>query len=122
LIYNRNLNVEILSAPRTHRLYPRRYSGNHFCSELSRFKVHNEVRRIKSMKNSFNSSGIKPVTFWLVSQSMACRVGWGGGSPPSKSWNFYKAEPYSLFCGKYIHNFLIRIRVSLICKFSGSPD
>jgi hypothetical protein len=33
-----------------------------------------------------------------------------------------KVEPNSLFRGKYIHNNLIRIQVSLICKLSGTPD
>jgi hypothetical protein len=36
--------------------------------------------------------------------------------------DFDKAEANSQFLGKYIHNNLIIIRVSLICKFSGTPD
>jgi hypothetical protein len=51
---------------------------------------------------------------------------WGlGGStplPPRNPEFFYNAEPNSQFRGKYIRNNLIRIRVSLICKFSGTPD
>jgi hypothetical protein len=36
--------------------------------------------------------------------------------------NFDKAEPNFQFRGTYIRNNLIRIRVSLICKLSGTPD
>jgi hypothetical protein len=48
----------------------------------------------------------------------------GGSTPPHppKFRSFDKAEPNSLFHGKYIRNNLIRIRVSLICKLSGTPD
>jgi hypothetical protein len=46
----------------------------------------------------------------------------GGFKPPSKFQSFDKAEPNSQFCGKYIRNNLIRIRVSLIYKFSGTSD
>jgi hypothetical protein len=50
----------------------------------------------------------------------------GGGvegfKPHPKFRSFEKAEPNSLFCGKYIRNNLIRIRVSIICKLSGNPD
>jgi hypothetical protein len=35
---------------------------------------------------------------------------------------FDKAEPNSQFRGKYIRNNLITIRVSPICKLSGTPD
>jgi hypothetical protein len=48
--------------------------------------------------------------------------GFGGSNPPPKFQSFDKAEPNSLFHGKYIHNNLIRIRVSLICKLNGTPD
>jgi hypothetical protein len=40
----------------------------------------------------------------------------GGGWSPLKFLSFDKAQPNSLFHGKYICNNLIRIRVSLICK------
>jgi hypothetical protein len=51
----------------------------------------------------------------------------GGGlgwfNPPSPKFrSFDKAEPNSQFRGKYIHNNLIKIRVSLIYKLSGTPD
>jgi hypothetical protein len=46
-------------------------------------------------------------------------VGWGV-NPRSKFLNFAKADPNSQFRGKYIRNNLI-IRVSLICKLSGTP-
>jgi hypothetical protein len=42
--------------------------------------------------------------------------------PPPKFRSFDKAEPNSQFREKYIHNNLIRIQVSLICKYSGTPD
>jgi hypothetical protein len=50
--------------------------------------------------------------------------GWGlgGSNPPPKFRSFDKAEPNSQFRGKYIRNNLIRIRVSLIYKLSGTPD
>jgi hypothetical protein len=41
---------------------------------------------------------------------------------PPKLRSFDKAEPNSQFRGKYIRNNLIRIRGSLICKLSGTPD
>jgi hypothetical protein len=49
--------------------------------------------------------------------------GLGGSTPPPlKLRKFDKAEPNSHFRGKYICNNLIRIRISLICKLSGTPD
>jgi hypothetical protein len=42
--------------------------------------------------------------------------------PPPKFRSFDKAEPNSQFSGKYIHNNLIRIWVSLSGKLSGTPD
>jgi hypothetical protein len=42
--------------------------------------------------------------------------------PPPKFLSFDKAEPNSQFRGKYVHNNLIRIQVSLICNLSGTPD
>jgi hypothetical protein len=56
-------------------------------------------------------------------------VPWGGvwgvqtpPPPPPKFRSFDKAKPNSQFHGKYIRNNLIRIRVSPICKLSGTPD
>jgi hypothetical protein len=46
---------------------------------------------------------------------------WGFNAPP-KFRSFDKAQPNSQFRGKYIRNNLIRIRVSRICKLSGTPD
>jgi hypothetical protein len=46
--------------------------------------------------------------------------GWGSNHPHTKFRSFDKAEPNSQFLGKYIHSNLIRIRVSLICKLSGT--
>jgi hypothetical protein len=50
--------------------------------------------------------------------------GLGGSNPPPslKFRSFDKAEPNSQFRGKYIRKNLIRIRGSLICKLSGTPD
>jgi hypothetical protein len=46
-----------------------------------------------------------------------------GFKPPSPKFrNFYKAETISQFHGIYIHNNIIRIQVSFICKSSGDPD
>jgi hypothetical protein len=41
-----------------------------------------------------------------------------GVKPPLKFQSFDKAELISQSCGKYIRNNLIRIQVSLICKFA----
>jgi hypothetical protein len=49
----------------------------------------------------------------------------GGGSnatPPPKFRSFGKAELNSQFRGIYIHNNLIRIWVSFICKLCETPD
>jgi hypothetical protein len=55
--------------------------------------------------------------------TVAYRGGFGGFKPPlPKFRRFDKAEPNSLFRGKYIRNNPIRMRVSLICKLSGTPD
>jgi hypothetical protein len=49
--------------------------------------------------------------------------GFGGlKSPSPKFRSFDKAQPNSQFCGKCIRNNLIKIRVSPICKLSGTPD
>jgi hypothetical protein len=54
---------------------------------------------------------------------MAYRGGvWGSNPLTPKFGSFDKAEPNSQFRGIYIRNNLIRIRVSLICKLSGTPD
>jgi hypothetical protein len=42
--------------------------------------------------------------------------------PPQKFRSFDKVETNSQFRGKYIRNNLIRIRVSLICKLSRTPN
>jgi hypothetical protein len=57
----------------------------------------------------------------LVNVSGVPRGIWGF-KPTPKFRSFDKAEPNPLFRGKYIRNNLIRIRVSLICKLSGTPD
>jgi hypothetical protein len=59
-----------------------------------------------------------PVSFqqWCTEGSL------GGYTPLPKFRYFDKAEPNSQFRGKYTRNNLMRIRVSLICKLSGTPD
>jgi hypothetical protein len=42
--------------------------------------------------------------------------------PSPKLRSFEKAKPNFQFRGKYILNNIIKIRVSLICKLSGTPD
>jgi hypothetical protein len=46
----------------------------------------------------------------------------GGSWAPPKFRSFAKADPNSRFSGIYIHNNLIGIWVSFICKLSGTPD
>jgi hypothetical protein len=48
--------------------------------------------------------------------------GLGFNPHPRKFRSFDKAKPNFKFRGKFIRNNLIRIRVSLICKFSGAPE
>jgi hypothetical protein len=50
-----------------------------------------------------------------------CTEGFQTPLPP-KFRNFDKAEPNSPFRGKYIRNNLTRIRISPICRLSGTPD
>jgi hypothetical protein len=45
-----------------------------------------------------------------------------GVQTPPKFRSFDKPDPNSQFRRKYIRNNLIRIRVSLMCKLSGTPD
>jgi hypothetical protein len=60
---------------------------------------------------SFSSSGLNQ---WRTE---------GGFAPHSpKFLSFDKAEPNSQFRGKFDHNNLVKIQVSLICKLSGTPD
>jgi hypothetical protein len=60
---------------------------------------------------------------WAVYWGAA--VYWGGAwfkaPPPKKRSSFDNAGPNSQFHGKYISNNLIRIQVSLICKWVGPP-
>jgi hypothetical protein len=58
---------------------------------------------------------------WMYSSGVP-RGGLEVQPPPPKFQNFYKAEPNSQVRGKYICNNLIRIRGSLICELSGTPD
>jgi hypothetical protein len=46
----------------------------------------------------------------------------GDSKNPPKFRSFAKAEPNSQFHGICIHNNLISIRISLICRLSGTPD
>jgi hypothetical protein len=61
--------------------------------------------------------------FSLVVLQWRTEGGLGDSNPlPPKYKSFDKAEPNSQVLGKYIHNNLIRTKVSLICKFSGTPE
>jgi hypothetical protein len=53
---------------------------------------------------------------------VAYRGGFADSNPPPKFRSFDKSEPDSQFRGKHICNNLIRKRVPLICKLSGTPD
>jgi hypothetical protein len=56
-------------------------------------------------------------------QENQCRTEGGGSTPPPPKFrSFAKAEPNSQFRGIYIHNNLIKIWASFICKLSGTPD
>jgi hypothetical protein len=60
-----------LSALLTYHLYhPGNIPGTHFCQRLSRTQGHNTARRIMSMKNYNDTSGIEPATFKLVAQCL----------------------------------------------------
>jgi hypothetical protein len=73
------------------------------------------------------SLGSTDLLFWSkhIVRISGIPMGGGGGvwgfQTPPKFHTFDKGEPNSQFRGKYIHNNLIRIRVSLICKLSGTP-
>jgi hypothetical protein len=92
----------------------------HVCAILSvrcMFKLH-------STKNIHMFSSIQKN---LVLTNSGTLTGLLGGGiqiqiPPQNFWSFEKAEPNSLFCGIYIHNNIIRIQISFICKLSGIPD
>jgi hypothetical protein len=60
----------------------------------------------------------------FIGNSGRAEGGLGCSKPPphSEILTFDKAEPNSQFSGKYIRNNLIRILVSLICKFSGNSN
>jgi hypothetical protein len=58
---------------------------------------------------------------WGLGWGLGLGLGGWGFNPP-KFRSFDKAEPNSQFRGKYFRNNLIRIRVSLICKLSGTPN
>jgi hypothetical protein len=59
----------------------------------------------------------------LSTPPVAYRGAMGGSNPPPAKFRpFDKSEPNSQYRGKYIRNNLIRIRVSLIYKLSGTAD
>jgi hypothetical protein len=63
--------------------------------------------------------------FWVMAIDTQRRTeGWGclGNSNTPKFRNFDKAETNFQFRGIYIHNNVIRIRVSYVCKSSGTPE
>jgi hypothetical protein len=67
---------------------------------------------------------ILPCIYNITCSSGVTRGGgcWGLVQIPPKCRSFDKPEPNSQFCGKKIHNNLIKIRDSLICKLSRIPD
>jgi hypothetical protein len=68
-----------------------------------------------------NLCHVQDVTDWLLRQ-WRTEEGFEGFTPPPRNSEVDKAEPNSQFHGKYICNNLIRIQISLIFKFSGTPD
>jgi hypothetical protein len=72
------------------------------------FGYFSKPKRVSELKSVDNTSGVPR----------------GGGltAPPPKFRSFDKAKPNPQFRAKYIRNNLIRIRGSLICKLSGTPD
>jgi hypothetical protein len=62
--------------------------------------------------------------FWIYLNVNSGVPGEFGVQPPQppKFRSFDKDEPNSQFHGKYIHNNLIRIRISLIYKLNGTND
>ena len=58
------------SALGTEIFTPGNNPGSHFCRSLFRFKGHSAIRRITSMKNSSNTSGIEAATFRFVAQHL----------------------------------------------------
>jgi hypothetical protein len=84
-----------------------------------------QVRKI-SPPTGFDPRTVQPVaspyTDCGIPQWCTEGVVLGGSTPLPKFKSFDKAKPISRFRGKYIRNNRIRIRVSLICKLSGTPD
>ena len=65
------MKVVRLSALRTGCLYPPgNIPGTHFFWRLSWPQGRSAAGRTKSMKNSSDTSGIEPATFWLVAQCL----------------------------------------------------
>jgi hypothetical protein len=70
-----------------------------------------------------NVSGYCTILYSVSYEQWHTEGVWGVQTPPPPKFrSFDKAEPNSQFCGKYIHNNLMQIRVSLIQKLSGTPD
>jgi hypothetical protein len=72
------------------------------CNPDVKFHGHNGPPLTLSLDRTVQSSGAPP--------------------PPPKFRSYDKAESNSQFRRKYVCNSLIRIRGSLICKLSGTPD
>jgi hypothetical protein len=95
------------------------------------FSAGSEPAILSTRGQRANHYTTEPATFYgtrwfitLFTTSGVTRGGFGGSNPPPspKFRSFDKGEPNSLSRRKYIRNNLIIIRVSLICKLSGTPD
>jgi hypothetical protein len=62
------------------------------------------------------------IFIWPVTPPLYQLLSWHAQGQWRTEGGFNKAEPNSQFRGKYISNNLIRIRVSLISKLSGTTD
>jgi hypothetical protein len=90
----------------------------------------NMFQYVESLQETFTTETTVQNVFHLIYDSVQLFLKRVSGIPMVRVWgvqtplkfrSFDKAEPNSLFCGKYIRNNLIRIWVSLICRLSGTP-
>jgi hypothetical protein len=94
---------------------------------MHKYLIHLSIYSALHVSASFSPSSEAGVQLrqWFKSAGFGVSSGvprGGSNPPPPKFRRLDKAEPNSQFRGIYIHNNLIRIRVSFICKSSGTPD